>query len=190
MNVPASPTSSAARTTAACRVAGSVTMTTTAGTTRTRRAAVCAAFEPLLCWELVESGSDPPFQPQCLPVPPSSREEHQWMVPGPNGTGRREEVTPASTWALPHPGGARTEPDPLPTISSHPGPAVSLQLSRVQLSVFCWLHIVGLSLCHFTSSYVFLHFHTVVTGHSEVGSCRNLSNPMYSPSKANEDNKS
>lgn len=55
-SAPASPTSSAARTTAACRAAGSATMTTTAGTIRTKRAAVRAALPPSLTHKLRAGG--------------------------------------------------------------------------------------------------------------------------------------
>jgi len=68
-------TSSAARTTAACRAAGSATTTMTAGTIRMKRAAVRAAFEPLPSRELAvqcrgEQSRSP--QPLCLLVPPAT----------------------------------------------------------------------------------------------------------------------
>lgn len=118
--IPVSPTSSAARTTAVCRAAGSAITTTTVATTPMRRAAVC----PL---------PRPPRPSRC---PPPGDLPAQY--PCPTATRLHE-----SRWLLPRAGGQE-----LPPASPHPTP----------------LHVVYLSLCHFTSSHVSLHFHTVLLG--------------------------
>lgn len=77
MSAPVSPTSSAARTTAACRAAGSATMTTTAGTTQTRRAAV--GPRPTLPHPAQQAPS--PRGPRDLP-PQHSCPHHPWAALG------------------------------------------------------------------------------------------------------------
>lgn len=71
--------------------------------------------------------------------------------------------------------GVLADPAPSSATPGHPHAPVSLKpLGCKIFFLFCCFHVVFLSLCHFTSSYVFLHFHTVVMGRSEVGSCQNL----------------
>lgn len=92
-------------------------------------------------------------------------------IPPEGPTGQHRGLPPAA--------GAWAGPDPSPTTQQPPRVPLCPPPSSLGCNFLFFFFSVDLtpcflSLCHFTSSYVFLHFHTVVMGRSEVGSCQNL----------------